>query len=108
MTTQRQQTKTAENPAPMSRDVVMPIILDEGQTLEGSVYLPMLREDLAQKHFGKSLQQIADSGGVTPAQAVAIKDHRWLPVDDKMGLSILNFCLRGGWSLEYPRGISGA
>jgi hypothetical protein len=83
--------------------MVMPIILEEGQELMGVIYLTMLREDLAEKHLGKTLDQIARDGGVTPSQMVAIKDHRWMvPVGEEMGLSILNYCFRGGWSADDP------
>ena len=77
---------------------VMPVRLEEGQLLNGTIYLSMLREDLAHKHFDMTLKQLADNGGVTPSQAIAIKDHLWAPVDNKTGLKILNHCFEGGWA----------
>jgi hypothetical protein len=83
--------------------LVMPIILEDGQEMIGTIYLSMLREDLAEKHFAKTLDQIARDGGVTPSQMVSLKDHRWMvPVSDVMGLSILNHCFRGGWGVDDP------
>jgi len=96
-------TNSNQTAAPASSGVVMPIMLEEGQDLTGVIYLSMLREDLAETYFGKTLDQIARDGGVTPSQMVAIKDHRWMvPVSNEMGLSILNHCFRGGWGVDSP------
>ena len=84
-------------PPPVLRPIVerwvMPIKLEPGMKLGGIITLSMLREDLAKQHYGKTLKQIADSGGVSPSEAVAIKDHRWKPVANKIGLEILTRCL---------------
>ena len=77
--------------------IVMPIILGDGMLLKGKIYLHMLREDLAIEITGKTLNQLADSGGITPSTAIAIKDHLWGHVNDENGMEILNHCLKGGW-----------
>lgn len=68
----------------------MPIMLEGGGTWSKSVPFSLLNEEWAQRNHQQSLQKLADRGGISPEEAIAIMDkRRYKPMPDDAVLIIL-------------------
>jgi hypothetical protein len=69
----------------------MPIMLGPGKKWEKTIPFDRLNEEQAQKNHGQTLKMLAERGGLSPSEAIAIVNGPgWEPVTDKVGLEILN------------------
>ena len=68
----------------------MPIMLETGKKWNRTVPFSMMSEDQAQSNHMQSLQRLAERGGLSPCEAIAIIDKRgWMAMPTEAALTIL-------------------
>lgn len=69
----------------------MPIILDAGKLWKRSVPFALLNEEWAERNHRQSLQELADRGGLSPGEVIAIMDRRkYMLMPDEAALTLLS------------------
>lgn len=69
----------------------MPIILGVSKKWTEKIPFSMLNEEWAKRNHQQTLNRLAERGGLSPSEAIAIMDKRkWLAMPDKAALDILS------------------
>lgn len=69
----------------------MPIMLGVGRRHVKTIPFSLLNEDWAQRNHGQSLKRLAERGGLSPCEAIAIMDRRrWRSIPPKRAIEIID------------------